>query len=78
MKRYMAYSFATLWTLVLIAALVAALIHQVRFQDSPGQLKLQAKIMILERQTTALETSLKKTTDEYYEYRQMWDAPMWE
>ena len=74
----MAYSFATLWTLVLIAALVAALIHQVKFQDSPGQLKLQTKIMLLERQTTDLETSLKLTTDEYHEYRQMWDVPMWE
>jgi uncharacterized protein (DUF58 family) len=71
MKKYMAYSFGTLWTLVLIAALVAALIHQVRYQDSPGQLKLEAKIMILERQATDLET-------EYYQYRQMWDVPMWE
>ena len=70
-KKYLAYSFATLWTLVLIAALVAALIHQVRFQDSPGQLKLEAKIMTLERQATDLET-------EYYQYRQMWDVPMWE
>tara|TARA_R110000824_G_scaffold27028_1_gene92301 strand:- start:325 stop:546 length:222 start_codon:yes stop_codon:yes gene_type:complete len=70
-KKYLAYSFATLWTLVLIAALVAALIHQVRFQDSPGQLKLEAKIMTLERQATDLEA-------EYYQYRQMWDVPMWE
>ena len=44
MKKYMAYSFATLWTLVLIVGLVAAIIHQVNFQDSTTELNLNHQI----------------------------------
>ena len=40
MKKYMAYSFATLWTLVLIVGLVAAIIHQ----NSRAELNLNHQI----------------------------------
>ena len=49
MKRYMAYSFGTLWTLVLIVVLVVALIHEIQFQDGPGQHKLNTEIWLLQR-----------------------------
>jgi len=44
LKRYMVLSFATLWTLVLIIALIATLIHQTNYQDSASQLNLEWEI----------------------------------
>jgi len=76
MKRYMAYSFGTLWTLVLIIALVATIIHQVQFQASPSKLNLDHQVQTLESTIQALETrnqdlafSLNKTQKEYYWFR---------
>jgi len=48
MKKYMAYSFGTLWMLVLIVALVAAIIHQVNFQDSGTEILLVHQVQTLE------------------------------
>ena len=44
LKRYMVLSFSTLWTLVLIIALIATLIHQTNYQDSASQLNLEWEI----------------------------------
>ena len=67
MKRYMAYSFGTLWTLVLIVALVATVIHQSKFQDSAAELNLNHQIHNLERQ-------LDQQAMEHAAYRQ-WVSP---
>ena len=76
MKRYMAYSFGTLWTLVLIVALVATIIHQVNFQASPSKLNLDHQVETLESTVQELETqnqdlalSLNKTQKEYFWFR---------
>ena len=58
LKRYMVLSFATLWTLVLIIALIATLIHQSNYQDSASQLTLQQKVASL---TQALDTANAKS-----------------
>ena len=63
MKKYMLYSFGTLWTLVLIVALVAAVIHQTQYQGSPSEVKLKSHVYILERQNQELAT-------EYEHYRE--------
>ena len=67
MKRYLAYSFGTLWTLVLIVALVATVIHQSKFQDSSAELNLNHRIHNLERQ-------LDQQAMEHAAYRQ-WVSP---
>ena len=67
MKRYLAYSFGTLWTLVLIVALVATVIHQSKFQDSAAELNLNHQIHNLERQ-------LDQQAMEHAAYRQ-WVSP---
>jgi hypothetical protein len=69
MKRYMAYSFATLWTLVLIIALVATVIHQVQFQDSAAQLNLNHQVKTLELQNQRLGDSLNQQKIKYDDYR---------
>ena len=78
MKRYMVYSFCTLWTLVLIVAIIATIIHQTRFQDSPSQLKLKSEVIILERQNSDLQLKIKLLENDFFTYRQMWNGPMWE
>ena len=62
MKKYMAYSFGTLWTLVLIIALVGALIHQIKFQSSPAQLKLNYYIGELQMQNRQLDQTAHSLT----------------
>ena len=69
MKKYMLYSFGTLWTLVLIVALVAALIHQTKYQGSPSELKLKSQVYILEQQNQRLGDSLDQQATEYAAYR---------
>ena len=66
----MVYSFCTLWTLVLIVALIAAVIHQVRYQKSGNQLNLQREVMKLEEQNQRLEINLATTQKEYKTYRE--------
>lgn len=77
MKKYMAYSFCTLWTLVLIIGLAAAIIHQVRFQDSPSELHLKHEISALvadnrglELRNQRLRSSLHKSEIKYDNYRE--------
>jgi uncharacterized protein YlxW (UPF0749 family) len=78
MKRYMAYSFCTLWTLVLIVGLIAAVIHQAKFQASPTQSHLTAQINMLEQKNARLEENFKqlkltlKTTQTEYDNYQRW------
>ena len=44
LKKYMVLSFATLWTLVLITALVTTIIHQVYYQGSTEQILFEHKV----------------------------------
>tara|TARA_R100001086_G_scaffold200846_1_gene117042 strand:- start:911 stop:1144 length:234 start_codon:yes stop_codon:yes gene_type:complete len=77
MKKYMAYSFGTLWTLVLIVALVATIIHQAKFQDSATELNLNHQISALEQQKQELEGALKQTKHEYAMYRERVTEGFW-
>ena len=56
----MVYSFASLWTVALIIALVATIIHQVRFQDSATHMNLNWKVSSLESDNRGLEFSLRE------------------
>ena len=56
----MVYSFASLWTAALIIALVATIIHQVRFQDSATHLHLNWEVRSLEFENRGLEFSLRE------------------
>ena len=60
LKKYMVYSFASLWTVALIIALVATIIHQVRFQDSATHMNLNWKVSSLESDNRGLEFSLRE------------------
>ena len=70
LRKYMAYSFAGLWTVVLIIALVVTIIHQVRFQDSSSELHLQRAVSSLELQNQNLRDSLDKSEIKYDNYRE--------
>ena len=70
LKRYMAYSFASLWTVVLVIALVASIVHQVRFQDSATELHLNRQMRSLEFQNQGLHDSLDQSEIKYDNYRQ--------
>jgi len=75
LKKYMILSFATLWTVVLIIALIATIIHQVNFQKSSDRLHLEWEVAGLSQDLRELEverTKLKITinqvlSDPYYE-----------
>jgi len=56
----MVYSFASLWTAALIIALVATIIHQVRFQDSATHIHLNWEVRSLEFENRGLEFSLRE------------------
>jgi len=64
LKKYLTYSFITLWTVVLIIALIASIIHQIRFQDSATHLNLNREVASLEFQNAQLEGSLYKREQE--------------
>ena len=66
----MAYSFASLWTVVLVIALVASIVHQVRFQDSATELHLNRQMRSLEFQNQGLRDSLEQSEIKYDNYRQ--------
>ena len=66
----MAYSFGTLWTVVLVIALVATIVHQVRFQDSATELHLNRQMRSLEFQNQGLHDSLDQSEMKYDNYRQ--------
>ena len=77
LKKYLTYSFVTLWTVVLIIALIATLIHQVNFQDSAKELHLNFQVATLESnnqelgfQNQRLQNSLDQSEIKYYTYRQ--------
>tara|TARA_R110002110_G_scaffold163735_1_gene363733 strand:+ start:228 stop:458 length:231 start_codon:yes stop_codon:yes gene_type:complete len=70
MKKYMAYSFGTLWTLVLIVALVATVIHQAKFQDSATEVNLNHQIHNLRFDNARLESSLNQQKIKYDNYRE--------
>ena len=65
----MAYSFGTVWTLALIIALVATVIHQAKFQDSATELNLNHQVKTLELQNQRLDDSLKQQKIKYENYR---------
>ena len=66
----MAYSFGTLWTVALVIALVATIVHQVRFQDSATELHLNRQMRSLEFQNQGLHDSLDQSEMKYDNYRQ--------
>ena len=73
----MLYSFASLWTVVLVIALVATIIHQVRFQDSATEIHLNWEVRSLEFNNRGLEfdnqelrNSLDQSEIKYDNYRQ--------
>jgi len=66
----MAYSFGTLWTVVLVIALVATIIHQGRFQDSATEIHLNGQVRSLEIQNQQLHNSLDQSEIKYDTYRQ--------
>jgi len=70
MKRYMAYSFGAVWTLVLIIALVATIIHQTKFHDSAAELSLRYQVEALELQNQRLGDSLNQQAMDHAAYRQ--------
>ena len=70
LRKYMVYSFASLWTVVLVIALVASIIHQVRFQDSATELHLNWEVRSLEFQNQGLHDSLDQSEIKYDNYRQ--------
>ena len=75
LKKYLTYSFITLWTVVLIIALIASIIHQIRFQDSATHLNLNREVASLEFQNAQLEGSLYKREQEII---QMLNEPYYE
>jgi len=70
LKKYMAYSFASLWTVVLVIALVASIIHQARFQDSATEIHLNWEVRSLEIDNQELRNSLEQSEIKYDNYRQ--------
>ena len=70
LRKYMVYSFGTLWTVVLVIALVASIIHQVRFQDSSTEIHLNWQVRALEFQNQGLHDSLDQSQIKYDNYRQ--------
>ena len=73
----MLYSFGTLWTVVLVIALVATIVHQVRFQDSATEIHLNWEVRSLEFDKRGLEFDNQKLRDsldqseiKYDNYRQ--------
>ena len=59
LKKYMAYSFASLWTAALVIALVATIIHQVRFQDSATHIHLNYQVHNLRFDNQGLKSTLR-------------------
>ena len=47
-KRYIVLSLLTLWTLILIIAVIASIIHQAKYQESPDKINLEFRIRSLE------------------------------
>ena len=70
LRKYMVYSFGTLWTVVLVIALVASIIHQVRFQDSSTEIHLNWQVRSLEIDNQGLQNSLDQSEMKYDDYRQ--------
>ena len=70
LKKYLAYSFAGLWTLVLVIALVSAIVHQVRFQDSSTEIHLNYQVHNLRFDNQELKNSLDQSEIKYDNYRQ--------
>ena len=71
LKKYLAYSFGTLWTIVLIIALVATIVHQVKYQDSSDKIHLEWEIKGLNSTVQTLESDLEdsnKYIDELLSY----------
>ena len=60
LRKYMLYSFASLWTLVLVIALVATVIHEARFQDSATEIHLNWEVRSLEFENQGLTSTLRE------------------
>jgi hypothetical protein len=70
LKKYMLYSFGTLWTAALVIALVATVVHQVRFQDSTTHMNLSHQLHNLQFENQKLSNSLEQSEIKYDNYRQ--------
>ena len=82
LKKYLTYSFVTLWTVVLIIAIIATIIHQVRFQDSATHLHLNWEVASLKSQNAQLAFQKHKLENSLYkreqEIIQMLNEPYYE
>jgi len=58
LKKYLIYSFVTVWTMALIIALIATIVHQVNFQKSSDRLQLERRVSGLEAQTIQLTNTV--------------------
>jgi len=73
LKKYLAYSFGTLWTIVLIIALVATIVHQVKYQESPNKIHLEWEIKYLEQNLSNTKLELKKSKEYIDELLSYWN-----
>lgn len=73
LKKYLAYSFGTLWTIVLIIALVGTIVHQVKYQDSPDKIHLEWEIKHLEQNLSNTKLELKKSKEYIDELLTYWN-----
>ena len=73
LKKYLAYSFGTLWTIVLIIALVATIVHQVKYQDSPNKIHLELEVKDLEHSLSQTKLELKKSKEYIDELLTYWN-----
>ena len=70
-KRYIIYSGVVTWSLILLIAVVFAVVHQVRFQDSHQQIYMQLSIdnlrADLDKRNAQLE-HIQYINDYYYKF----------
>ena len=69
-KKYLIYSFGTLWTMMLIIGLAAGIIHQVHFQDSATHIHLNFEVTSLKSQNTQLALQNHKLENSLYKQEQ--------
>ena len=69
LKKYLLLSSATVWTLVLVIAVIATLVHQINYQDSAQQLNYQDRIGVLNYQVKELRESEGRYKDKIGQYQ---------
>ena len=75
LKRYMVLSFATLWTFVLVIALITVIIHQIHFQESSDKLHLEWEIEELKADLSTKDQKILKLEDKIKKITWWWYYP---